>query len=159
MPILHRMLDELVSYPKHPPRTSSPTYKRTHHHLVYDLDAPCWICGIRHSEGGALETHHYRFEWASQFGLDLTKVEADFPDLTDRAKLAEWVDSEGNMLVLCAAHHRGKLTGIHEISYPAWLLQRYEGADWSFIDQHTVPRAHTSLFANGDPHPAGPEDA
>jgi hypothetical protein len=101
MSVLHRLLDENVAYPPHEPRTESPTYRRTHHHLIYDLDAPCWICGIRHTQGGQMETHHFRFEWASQFGLDLEKVAADFPDLTDRDKLAEWVDSEGNMLVLC----------------------------------------------------------
>jgi hypothetical protein len=147
MSVLKRQLDELVAYPPHPPRTSSPTYVKTHHHLVYTLDAPCWICGIRHSQGGALETHHYRFEWASQFGLDLKKVEADFPDLTDETKLGEWVDSEGNMLVLCATHHRSKYEGIHEITYPAWLLQRYQGNEFTFIEQHAKPRAHTPLFS------------
>ena len=153
---LVRTLDERVAYPPHPPRTPSPIYVKTHHHLVYEMDAPCWICGVRHSTGGAMETHHYRFEWASQFGLSLAKVEADFPALTDRQKLAAWVDSEGNMLVLCAAHHRSKYEGIHEITYPAWLLQRYQGDDFVFIDQHSVPKAHTSLLANGDPHPTGP---
>ena len=103
-----------------------------------------------------METHHYRFEWASQFGLDLKKVEGDFPDLTNRKALAEWVDSEGNMLVLCAAHHRAKYVGIHEITYPAWLLQRYQGDQFEFIDQHEVPKAHTLLLAEGDPHPTGP---
>jgi hypothetical protein len=159
MSTLHRTLDELVEYPHHAKRTESPTYVKTHHHLVYDLDAPCWICGIRHSNGGKLETHHYRFEWASQFGLDLEKVALDFPDLTDRAKLAEWVDGESNMLVLCDAHHRGKHVGIHEISYPAWLLQRYQGAQFAFIDQHTVTQPHTPLFAYGDPLPDGPPAA
>jgi hypothetical protein len=144
---LNRRLDERVAYPPHPPRKSSSTYTRTHHHLVYVMDAPCWICGIRHSQGGAMETHHYRFEWASQFGLDLAKVEADFPDLTDQAKLAEWVDSEGNMLVLCATHHRAQLEGIHMITYPAWLLQRYQGDEFAFIEQHVAPEAHTPLLA------------
>lgn len=144
---LKRTLDELVAYPPHPPRKASRVYTRTHKHLVYELDAPCWVCGVRHSTGGAMETHHYRFEWASQFGLDLSKVEADFPDLTDRAKLAEWVDSEGNMLVLCATHHRAKYEGIHMITYPAWLLQRYQGDEFTFITQHPAPRAHTPLFA------------
>ena len=156
MGVLKRQLDEYVAYPPHPPRSESAIYRRTHKHLIFDMDAPCWICGIRRSQGGALETHHYRFEWASQFGLDMKKVEADFPNLTDRQKLAEWVDSEGNMLVLCAAHHRGKYVGIHEITYPAWLLQRYEGAEFSFIDQHSVPVAHTALMSLGDSHPYGP---
>lgn len=155
MGVLHRSLDERVAYPPHPPRTASATYKRTHHHLVYDMDAPCWICGIRHSQGGAMETHHYHFEWASQNGLDLEKVTRDWPELTDRAKLAEWVDSESNMLVLCAVHHRSQHEGIHTISYPAWLLQRYQGHDWTFISQQQ-PTAHTALLALGDPHPNGP---
>lgn len=145
MPALRRGLDELVSYPKHEPRRASATYTRTHRHLVITLDAPCWVCGIRRSQGGSLETHHAHFEWASQNGLDLAKVTADWPAITDRASLAEWVDSEGNMLVLCAAHHRGRYTGIHMISYPAWLLQRYEG-EFVFIDQSAVPRAHTPLL-------------
>ena len=145
--VLKRQLDELVAYPKHNHRTESAIYRRTHKHLVYDLDAPCWVCGIRHSTGGQMETHHAHFEWASQNGLDLGKVVRDWPDLTDRVKLAEWIDSEGNMLVLCAAHHRAKFTGIHMIDYPCWLLQRYEGADFTFIDQGDVPVARVPLFA------------
>src|ERR1039458_3832947 len=154
--ILHRSLDELVAYPPHEPRTESPTYVKTHHHLIFVLDAPCWVCGIRHSTGGKMESHHAHFEWASQNGLDLEKVTADWPDITDRAKLAIWVDSEGNMLVLCAAHHRGKYTGIHEITYPAWLLQKYEGEDFTFISQETVPKAKVGLFQ--DETPSGVRD-
>jgi hypothetical protein len=147
MSVLARSLDERVAYPPHEPRKESATYVKTHHHLIFELDAPCWVCGIRRSQGGKLETHHYHFEWASQNGLDLAKVTADWPEITDKAELAEWVDSEGNMLVLCAAHHRGKYTGIHEISYPAWLLQRYEGEGFAFIDQGGVPKAHTPLLS------------
>ena len=84
MAFLHRTLDELVAYPVHDKRTASATYRKTHHHLVYELDAPCWVCGVRRSQGGAMETHHFHFEWASQNGLDLEKVTADWPDITDR---------------------------------------------------------------------------
>ena len=151
MAVLHRLLDELVAYPPHDKRTASLTYRNTHQHLVYELDAPCWICGIRHSNGGQMETHHAHFEWASQNGLDLDKVTADWPMITDREKLAEWVDSEANMLVLCATHHRGQHQGIHMISYPAWLLQRYQGDEFTFIKQTTPPRAHTPLLAKEKP--------
>ena len=150
MAVLHRTLDENVAYPKHEPRKASSTYRRTHKHLVYALDAPCWTCGIRHSEGGAMETHHCHFEWASQNGLDLALVTKDWPEITDRKALAEWVDSEVNMLVLCATHHRAKYEGIHEITYPAWLLQRYQGDDFTFIQQQlgtTGPRAKIPLFS------------
>lgn len=144
MSVLHRTLDEFVAYPVHEPREASPIYRQTHQHLIYELDAPCWVCGLRRSQGAQLETHHAVFEWASQNGLDLDKVTADWPAITDRDKLADWIDSEGNMLVLCAVHHRGQHTGIHSISYPAWLLQRYQGTDFTFIAQ---PIARTPLFA------------
>jgi len=139
---LHRTLDENVAYPPHDPRKASAEYVRVHTHLIYALDAPCWVCGVRKSLGGAMETHHAHFEWASQNGLDLKKVTADWPAISDRVSLAQWVDSEANMLVLCADHHRGQHTGIHMISYPAWLLQRYQG-DFTFIQQ---PAAHTPLL-------------
>ena len=143
MPTLKRTLDELVAYPKHEPRTASSIYRKTHTHLVNTLDAPCWVCGVRKSDGAQIETHHAHFEWAAQNGLDLEKVTADWPALTDRKKLAEWIDGEGNMLVLCAVHHRGQYTGVHSISYPSWLLQKYQG-EFVFIAQ---PVAHTPLLS------------
>ena len=33
------------------------------------------------------------------------------------------------------------------IDYPCWLLQRYEGADFTYIDQGDVPVARVPLFA------------
>lgn len=138
MSILHRTLDELVAYPPHEPRKASAEYGRIHHDLVVTRDEPCWICGIRHSEGGAMETHHAHLEWAAANGVDPARILADFPEAND---LRQWLDSEGNMLVLCAAHHRGQHTGIHAISYPAWLLQRYqEPQRWQFIDQGGVSK-------------------
>ena len=141
MSILHRSLDELVADPAHEPRKASPEYTKTHHHLVVELDEACWICGIRHSTGGAMETHHAHLEWAAANGVDLPAIMADWPAVTDEASLRTWLDSEGNMLVLCDAHHRGQHTGIHEVSYPAWLLQRYQTDHWSFIDQKLVRKA------------------
>lgn len=130
---LRRTLIEDVFYPPHEPRRASSRYHHTHKHLVYELDEPCWICGVRHSEGGKMETHHNHIEWAAANGVSLDLVMHDWPALTDRAALRDWLDSEGNMLVLCDKHHRGSRTGIHCVSYPAWVLQRYQGRDWTFI--------------------------
>lgn len=146
MPTLHRTLDELVAYPPHDRRQASATYRRTHRHLIYELDAPCWVCGVRRSQGGQLETHHFHFEWAAQNGLELAKVTADWPAITDRRALAEWIDSEQNMLVLCAVHHRCSFRGVHMISYPAWLLQRYQGDEFEFIAQGQAPTAKVPLL-------------
>ena len=130
---LNRTLEEAVAYPPHDPRKASAEYTKVHYKLVVDLDEPCWICGITHSQGGAMETHHSHIEWAAATGVDLKLVMQDFPSLTDEPKLREWLDSEGNMLVLCATHHRGSRKGIHMITYPAWLLQRYQGKSFTFI--------------------------
>lgn len=81
-----------------------------------------------------METHHQHLEWAAANGVDLQKIISDFPDIHDEVSLRTWLDSEGNMLVLCAKHHRGPRTGIHSITYPAWLLQRYQNG-FIFIPQ------------------------
>jgi hypothetical protein len=139
---LKRTLIEDVFYPPHEKRHASTLYRKTHNKLILEMDTPCWICGIRHSDVVKLpkeeqskwqmETHHSELEWAaaSAFATDkkmLQKLSVDFAlIMNDPDKLRQWLDSEGNMLVLCATHHRGLRTGIHSITYPAWKLQRYE---------------------------------
>ena len=146
MPDLRRTLVEEVFYPPHEPRKASAEYARTHRHLVVTLDEPCWICGVRNSDvqkmpreqhaRWQLETHHDELEWAAANGVDLARITCDFPAILDDPKrLRQWLDSEGNMLVLCATHHRGARTGIHAITYPAWKLQRWQGKDWTFVTQ------------------------
>jgi hypothetical protein len=142
---LRRQLVEDVFYPPHEPRKASSEYRRVHRELVVTRDEPCWICGLRNSDVEEmasmkrrlwqLETHHDELEWAAANGVDLALVMRDFPDLTDEAALREWLDSEGNMLVLCATHHRGARTGIHMVTYPAWKLQRWQGRGWTFVTQ------------------------
>ena len=125
---------EDVFYPPHEPRKASAEYARVHHRLVYELDEACWICGVRHSTGGKMETHHDELEWAAANGVDVGLITKDFPLIDgDRGKLREWLDSEGNLLVLCDKHHRGSRQGIHSITYPAWKLQRWQGKDWTFV--------------------------
>lgn len=148
---LRRTLVEDIFYPPHEPRKASAEYHRVHKHLVVELDEPCWICGVKHSDvvrmpkaeqkRWQLETHHDELEWAAANGVEVAEIVADFPAIDaepgtdEHAKLRRWLDSEGNMLVLCATHHRGTRTGIHAITYPAWKLQRWQGKDWTFIVQ------------------------
>ena len=97
-----------------------------------------------------IETHHSELEWAAEkaFETDPVMLEKLITDLNgktpqehlasvvaevgavvhgdDPAALREFLDSEGNMLVLCATHHRAGRTGIHSITYPAWKLQRWQ---------------------------------
>lgn len=127
---------ETIAYPDHDPRRASAEYTRVHHHLVVELDEPCWICGVRRSTLGdfeanhrgatQIETHHFRVEWALANAVDPEKLLQDFPEMgsADDAHLRQWLDSESNMLVLCDVCHRHPHYGIHSISYPAWVVQR-----------------------------------
>lgn len=111
-----------------------------------------------------LETHHSELEWAAEKAFEsdpvmLAKLVADLngqhpqeylvsvvSEVTARVNsddaqgLRDFLDSEGNMLVLCAYHHRGSRTGIHSITYPAWKLQRWQAASWQFIKQDAPPQ-------------------
>lgn len=105
-----------------------------------------------------IETHHAELEWAAERAFEtnpemLAKIVSDLggqhpqeylativDDLhtrltgTDPAAVREFLDSEGNMLVLCATHHRGMGNGIHAVTYPAWKLQRWQVAGgWQFL--------------------------
>ncbi len=122
---LKRTLNEDVFYPPHPPRSESPEYQAVHKKLIDEMDEPCWICGLRKSTGGNMETHHFAIEWALEGAVDPAKVTPEFPDVTDEASLRAFIDSEANMLVLCDRHHRHVEEGIHSLTYPVWRAQRY----------------------------------
>jgi hypothetical protein len=137
-----RSLTESVFYPEHQSRKASAEYREVHHRLVYELDEPCWICGVRNSTlkdpaqnprgSTEMETHHWHVEWALTNSIDPALIITDFPALgaADDAHLRQWLDSEGNMLVLCDVCHRHGLYGIHSITYPAWQAQRWQRAGW-----------------------------
>jgi hypothetical protein len=140
-----RRLMETLATPEHDPRKASEEYKRVHHHLIDVLDEPCWICGVRKStlndpqhntRGSAqMETHHYHVEWSLANAMDPTKLIRDFPELgaADADHLRQWLDSEGQMLVLCDICHRHPYYGIHEVTYPAWVAQRWFRDDWDLV--------------------------
>jgi hypothetical protein len=137
-----RTLVEDVPYPDHTPRKDSSEYRKVHHKLTIALDEPCWICGVRNSTladpeqnpAGAtyLETHHHFLEWALANAVDTSKLLADFPDMgaADDPHLREWLDSEGQMLVLCNVHHRSPGTGVHMVTYPIFEAQRWLKPDF-----------------------------
>lgn len=136
-----RTLHESIYYPEHQARKASAEYRKTHEHLINALDEPCWICGVRKSTlddpalnprgSKQMETHHVEVEWALANAMDPARLLADFPAMgaADEPHLRAWLDSEGNMLVLCDICHRDGRRGIHMITYPAWKAQRWERYD------------------------------
>lgn len=132
-----RRLMEIIAYPEHDPRKASSEYKRVHHHLVVELDEACWICGVRRSSlndpiknkrgSKQMETHHVSLEWALANAADPAKILAQFPTMgaADNEHLRQWLDSEANMMILCDICHRHPHYGVHSITYPAWVAQKW----------------------------------
>jgi hypothetical protein len=121
--------------PPHPPREQTPIYMRTHHHLVFTLDTPCAICGVRNStlqdprenlfHAQAIETHHYPIERSLLNACDPHKVHVIFPQVKDHASLEAFIDSEENIMVLCDIHHRHPHYGIHHILAQDFFVQPF----------------------------------
>lgn len=95
---LRRTLSETAFYPEHAPRTASALYAKTHHHLVYELDSPCVVCGVRNSTlktpanrlgSKQIETHHALVEWAGQTEINWDKLAADNPTLPTLVSIAQ----------------------------------------------------------------------
>ena len=121
--------------PPHLPREQTPMYMRTHHHLVYTLDTPCAICGVRNTtlqdpsenlfHAQAMETHHYPIERSLLNACDPRKVHVIFPQVKDHASLEAFIDSEENIMVLCDIHHRHPHYGIHHILAQDFFIQPF----------------------------------
>lgn len=153
-----RLLKEIVDYPGHVKRKSSPEYRKAHDYLVKKKDLPCLVCGVRDSTlrdpkqnpFGArhMETHHHIIEWALANAIDLKKFNERVvrqlrakrhhdpiydKDFTQR-QLLEWVDHHhDNLWVLCNVHHRAARLGIHEITFPIWGPQDLVRDDFEYI--------------------------
>jgi len=146
-----RTLREIVAYPPHGPRSTDPHYKifnEAKHHLVHVLGAGCWIGGAtlaeikaglpgKHRCSGAkqLEAHHAVAEFAGLNEINWQKVASDFPQagLHSDEDFLRFAESEGGLMILCDKHHRLPGTGIHSVTYPAWLLDRYVRDEWEFL--------------------------
>lgn len=146
-----RTLREVVAYPEHGPRESDSHYKifnHARHHLIEVLGAGCWIGGATlaqvkaglpdgHRCAGArqLEAHHAVAEFAGLNEVDWQKVAKDFPQagLHSDEDFLRFAESEAGLMILCDVHHRHPGKGIHSVTYPAWLLDRYAEAGWEFL--------------------------
>jgi hypothetical protein len=141
MPAAHKVsqtLHEDVFYPTHAPRAESEEYSKIHHQMVVTQDMPCYICGIKHSDltdseknpdgVQALETHHLWVEWSLMNAVDQRKLEAVFGKIEDAQA---WVDhNQDNLLVLCDRHHRHREVGIHDLTFPIWIAQKFVKDDY-----------------------------
>lgn len=129
-----------VFAPGHEKRMASALFEKTRKKQL-TLTPVCWICGRTAKESGhPLEAHHRTVEWQFAKGdIDWEKVKADYPHFDwdsfdpekDPYKFVDDMTAQG--LILCKEHHTGKDTGIHDVPFPIWIMQRYlkSGTKWS----------------------------
>ena len=132
-----RALHETVYTPTHPKRgDSSAEFKASKEALEKETPG-CWICG---TTDAVLEGHHLGVEWSLINSVDLAKIRETFPQAKS---LEDWLDSTENLILLCPEHHRGVGYGVHEITMPAWIVQKYQLEGWDLVNGPN----HTSMAA------------
>lgn len=119
----------IYNYPSHEPRESDVHYAAFHaaHERLKRLGAlKCWIDNDDCDKEHPIELHHSTVEFALANIVDVDHFRALYPEfhLMNDEEFLLWVESEGNLLPLCKAHHTG-LLGVHTIHYPAWITQRF----------------------------------
>jgi hypothetical protein len=119
----------LAHVPEHSPREDDP-----HYHLFEAAKARLkrqglWKCALNDDLcSGQPELHHMHVEFSQQNGADPQKVEAAFGlHFASDDDFAAWIESPGNLEVLCAAHHRTHY-GVHVVPAALWETLRWHRA-------------------------------
>lgn len=117
------------TYPAHEPRATDVHYSvftATRRRLERLGALTCWIGNADCDTTHPMELHHAMVEFSLANIVDVRHFRELYPEFhieSDEAFL-RWVEGEGNLLCLCRSHHRGHI-GIHSITYPAFVVQRY----------------------------------
>ena len=127
----------LRAYPAHEPRADDPHYAEFEAVRRRLKQQGLLKCIINNEDcSGGPQLHHTHIEFAYQNAVNVTLLDALLGlSLTD-ADFDQWVESPGNLEVLCEAHHVG-LLGIHMIP----------SADWDIVRVH-VPGFHPVQVAH-----------
>ena len=74
--------------------------------------------------GHGLELHHHTLEFSLLNSVDLKALQVDYPFLVDSAAIQVWAETAGNLMFICARHHRGA-GGIHHAAYADFEASLY----------------------------------
>ena len=135
----------LAHIPEHEPRADDP-----HYHLFEQAKARIkrqglWKCALNDDLcGGQLELHHVHVEFSQANAADPTKIEQAFGlHFEDDEDFQEWIESPGNLEVLCVNHHRTHY-GVHVLPSALWEAVRWhragQPAPAEFIPAKDVPK-------------------
>lgn len=114
----------LMHVPPHEPRESDPHYADFHEWKRRQKAAGKWRCGwavLVDDDTDCdltlpLEAHHSHIEFALQNGISFERLEHAFPGISDPAQVGAWIESDANLILLCAKHHRALGHGVHHLS-------------------------------------------
>ena len=114
----------LIHYPEHPPRADDPHYRDFEEWKRRQKAAGKWRCAwaARVDDDSQcdltrpLEAHHSHIEFALQNGVDFAHLEHVFPGISDPTQVGAWIESDANLVLLCAKHHRAAGAGVHHLS-------------------------------------------
>jgi len=116
----------LAHIPEHDPREEDPNYKYFNAAKKKIKAAGLWKCAINDDLcGGQMELHHTHIEFSQIPNADKAKVEEYFGlHFTDNNEFQVWLESPGNLEVLCTNHHRTHY-GIHTLPHALWESLRF----------------------------------
>jgi len=122
-------LHVVASIPEHAPREGDPYYNLFEDAKRRLKRQRLWQCILSDNYcAGVPELHHAHIEFSQVDASDFGKVnQALGLHLADDREFRAWVESPGNLEVLCSAHHRTAF-GIHVIPGPLWEPMRYRKA-------------------------------
>lgn len=122
----------LVHYHAHPPRAEDPHHRdfeewkrrqkatgkwRCHWAAEIDDDSQC-------DRSHPLEAHHSVIELALENNVDFAHLERLYPGISDPDQIGAWIDSDENLVLLCAFHHRSVAGGIHHLDAAMWSASK-----------------------------------
>jgi hypothetical protein len=123
---IKRQLSEVVIVPEHAQRKESAEFKRSKERLKADGHFKCYVSGRTEK----LQVHHIS-EWCFANVIDFDKLKEfllefdpyGYSRLLRNAPITT-PDDVRNCLVIAEEFHIGRGTGIHELTWPVWLVQK-----------------------------------
>lgn len=141
-------LHVLTHVPEHAPREDDPHYHLFEQAKDRTKRQGLWKCAISDDLcGGQLELHHSHVEFSQANAADPAKVEKAFGlHFADDETFQQWIESPGNLEVLCESHHRTHY-GVHVVPSALWEALRFHRAG--------TPAAAEFVAAKDLPHGNG----
>jgi hypothetical protein len=134
---------ESIIIPERPERSYSSIFEKSKKKLKADGHYNCWICGSIEN----LQIHHYLCEWAlgNVCNLERLKEVSEVFDVYGYGNAMKdtpiiSVDDIRNLMVLCRLHHIQTYTGVHNLTFTTWLIQKIEKDNVDTVVDEDTPK-------------------